>query len=204
MHALSSLLLAATLLAATSASAQITFRLGLRGGANRAISTLSAAGRSGGDFPFGYSADKSAIYAWQVGVVLEARRGKLAFQPALVFSQKGEKCHTTSYLSGVAGLSYFEVSSTNRYNWLEEALLIRGTHAHYGPAWTLEVEVAGSLLLPFLVLILRHDQRLFLGLLAVLLVLGGKFVFWGLFLFGLWGVHTSGFSGVIWWDEMLG
>lgn len=53
---------------------------------------------------------------------------------------------------------------TNRYNWLEEALLIRGTHAHYGPAWTLEVEVAGSLLLPFLVLILRHDQRLFLGL----------------------------------------
>ena len=96
---------------------------------------------------------------------------------------------------------------TNRYQWLEEAMLIRGTHAHYGPAWTffllihllgggrthahygpawtLEVEVAGSLLLPFMVLLLRHDQRLFLALQVVLLVLGGKFVFWGLFHFGL-------------------
>lgn len=111
MNTLSSLLFAATLLAATSASAQTTFSLGLRGGANRAVSTLGDAGRSGGDFPFGYSADKSALYAWQAGVVLEARWGKLALQPALVFSQKGEKLHTTAYINGFAGLSYFEVSS---------------------------------------------------------------------------------------------
>ena len=47
----------------------------------------------------------------QAGVVLEALWGKLALQPALVFSQKGEKLHTTAYINGFAGLSYFEVSS---------------------------------------------------------------------------------------------
>ncbi|MBC7447344.1 MAG: acyltransferase [Hymenobacteraceae bacterium] len=74
---------------------------------------------------------------------------------------------------------------TNRYAWFEEALLIRGKHDHYLPAWTLEVEVAGSLLLPFMVLLLRHDRRLFLAFQVVALVLGGSFVFWGLFHFGL-------------------
>lgn len=74
---------------------------------------------------------------------------------------------------------------SNRYSWFEEALLIRGKHDHYMPAWTLEVEVAGSLLLPFMVLLLRHDRRLFLAFQVVLLALGGSLVFWGLFHFGL-------------------
>ena len=109
----------ALLLGATAASAQTTFRLGLRGGLNRALTTVAASGSSSGNYPFSYSTDKAALYAWQAGVVLEASRGNFAFQPALLFSQKGERANTSSYTSGVAGYSAAQTSTTNRYNWLE-------------------------------------------------------------------------------------
>ena len=64
---------------------------------------------------------------------------------------------------------------TNKFGWMEEALLIRGKHDLYLPGWTLEVEMVGSLLLPFLVLLLRYNRQLFVMLLAVLLVLGSVF-----------------------------
>jgi hypothetical protein len=112
-------LLAAALVAANAASAQTTWSIGLRGGANYATSTLQDGGRSGGSYPYNYSSDKSALYAWQGGIVLEARRGNLAFQPALIFSQKGEKLQTAATISGVAGTTYSRTTSTNRYNWLE-------------------------------------------------------------------------------------
>ena len=56
--------------------------------------------------------------------------------------------------------------------WVAEGLLIRGDHRVYGPGWSLEVEMVGSLLLPFLVLLLRHSRPLFFMLLAVQVVLG--------------------------------
>ena len=65
---------------------------------------------------------------------------------------------------------------TNKFGWMEEALLIRGKHDLYTPGWTLEVEMVGSLLLPFLVLLLRYNRQLFGTLLAVFLVIGGSFV----------------------------
>lgn len=107
------------LLSAATASAQTTFRLGLRGGGNRAASTLAATSNSTGNYPFNFSADKSAIYAWQAGAVLEVAFRKFALQPALLFSQKGERSNTIGYISGVAGMSGEERRSTNRYNWLE-------------------------------------------------------------------------------------
>lgn len=117
---LATLALGAALLAgAAPASAQTTYRLGLRGGLNRALTTLDAASNFSGTYPFSGSADKSALHAWQAGLVLEASSGKWAFQPALLFTQKGEKFHTSLYSSGVAGYSIQETSSTNRYNWLE-------------------------------------------------------------------------------------
>ena len=111
--------LLAALLGAATASAQPTYKLGLRGGLNRATTTLDA-GSTGNDFfNFSYSADKSAIYAWQAGAVLEIGFGKFALQPALLFSQKGERFNTTAFFRGSRGNSGSDTHSTNHYNWLE-------------------------------------------------------------------------------------
>ena len=111
-------LLLAALLAAATASAQTTFRLGLRGGANRALTTLDGAS-NGVDGFTNLSADKSAIYAWQAGAVLEVDFGKFALQPGLVFAQKGERLHTATSSRDIGFASYIDRTSTNRYNWLE-------------------------------------------------------------------------------------
>ncbi|MFD1469614.1 outer membrane beta-barrel protein [Hymenobacter caeli] len=127
-----SLLAVALLAGATAASAQTTFRLGLRGGANRALTTVDGASNFINGINLFYSADKLPVYAWQAGAVLEMSFGKLALQPALVFSQKGEKLHTY-YSSGDYALYYTETTSTNRYNWLELPLNVVYTlHGDHG------------------------------------------------------------------------
>ena len=98
--------------------AQPTFRLGLRGGTNRASSTVEAASNSPGS-QYYYSASKSALYAWQAGAVLEVAFRRFALQPALVLSQKGEQLDAATSISGFAGVSSTEISTINRYNWLE-------------------------------------------------------------------------------------
>jgi hypothetical protein len=127
------LLIAASLLLSTAtASAQTTFRLGVRGGANRALTTVAGASNSPNTFPFSYSADKSTIYAWQAGVVAEANFGKLALQPALIFSQKGEQFRTTIIEGDFVQITD-ERTSTNRYNWLELPLNVVYTlHGDHG------------------------------------------------------------------------
>ncbi len=124
------LLLAVLVLSAAAASAQTTFRLGVRGGANRALTTLDGT-RTSGIF-YNASGDKSPIYAWQAGVVLEAVSGKFAFQPAVLFSQKGDKLSTTETF-GDFGVSTTERTSTNRYNWVEMPLNVVYTlHGDHG------------------------------------------------------------------------
>jgi hypothetical protein len=126
-------LAAALLLGTTAASAQTTFRLGLRGGLNRALTTVAASGSASGSYPFSYATDKSALYAWQAGVVLEASQGNFSFQPALLFSQKGEQASTAFYASGFTGYSAARTTTTNRYNWLEVPLNVVYTlHGDYG------------------------------------------------------------------------
>lgn len=111
----------AILLSTATISAQPTFRLGLRGGLNRATSTVAAASTSPTTYPFSYSATKLALYAWQAGAVLEVAFRHFALQPALVFSQKGEQFDTYTYVatSGVAGQATQETQLTSRLNWLE-------------------------------------------------------------------------------------
>lgn len=112
------LALSLALLTVASASAQTTFRLGLRGGANLARTTVDPASNTD-DAYYALTAGKSAIFAWQAGVVGELAWGKLALQPALVFSQKGEQFRTL-LTSRDSGFPYrAERTSTNRYNWLE-------------------------------------------------------------------------------------
>jgi hypothetical protein len=127
------LLFSTVVVSATVASAQPTFHLGLRGGANRTITTVDPAGNTSGNYPVSSSADKSAIYTWQAGVVLEARFGKVSLQPALLFSQKGEVFHTAYSLSGFTGYSTRETTSTARYNWLELPLnAVYTLHGNHG------------------------------------------------------------------------
>ena len=108
----------AVLLTSAAALAQPTFRLGLRGGLNRASSTVEAAN----NFPssqYYYSASKSAIYAWQAGAVLDLAFHRFSLQPALVFSQKGEQFDAATSIGGFAGVTGTRSSTVNRYNWLE-------------------------------------------------------------------------------------
>jgi len=112
-------LFAALVLSAATATAQTTFKLGVRGGLNRALTTVAPSSSATGLNTYERSADKSAIYAWQGGLVLEAAFGKLAVQPALVFSQKGEKFNTSVFYNGIGGGFAVSSTSTNRYNWLE-------------------------------------------------------------------------------------
>ncbi|WP_426060797.1 hypothetical protein [Hymenobacter sp. B1770] len=60
-------ILLAALLSSAQSIAQPTYRVGLRGGINRATTTLDPASNSQENGPFRYSAEKSAIYAWQAG-----------------------------------------------------------------------------------------------------------------------------------------
>ncbi|GAA3964114.1 hypothetical protein GCM10022407_08470 [Hymenobacter antarcticus] len=105
------------LLSAATAFAQPTFRLGLRGGLNRASSTVEPSRISSSQYY--YSASKSALFAWQAGAVLEVAFRRFSLQPALVFSQKGEQFDAATSMSGVAGVSSTELSTVNRSNWLE-------------------------------------------------------------------------------------
>jgi hypothetical protein len=107
------------LLSAATASAQTSFSLGPRAGLNRAVTTLSDASTSTGSQYFNYSAEKSAVYAWQAGGVLEIAFSKFAIQPALLFSQKGEHLTTTIAVAGTGGFSTSTQYSANRYYWLE-------------------------------------------------------------------------------------
>ncbi|MBF9236725.1 PorT family protein [Hymenobacter sp. BT683] len=109
----------AIVLSAATASAQPSFKLGLRGSVNRATTTLDPANTGTRFSNFSYSADKSAIYAWQAGAVLEIAFDRFALQPTLLFSQKGEQFDAATSMSGVAGVSGSNTHSTNRYNWLE-------------------------------------------------------------------------------------
>ncbi|MET4076727.1 outer membrane beta-barrel protein [Hymenobacter sp. UYCo722] len=124
-------------LSAAAAQAQPTFRLGVRGGLHRATTTLDAASTGTGFYDFSYSADKSALYTWQAGAVLDIAWKKFALQPALLFSQKGEQFNTTSTFGGVAGTSGTSARSTNRYHWLELPLnlvyTVRSVQLFAGP-----------------------------------------------------------------------
>jgi hypothetical protein len=119
MKRLPTFLFAALVLSAATATAQTTFKLGVRGGVNRALTTVAPSSSATGLNTYDRSADKAPIYAWQAGLVLEAAFGKFAVQPALVFSQKGEKFNTGAYYNAIGGGFAASSNSINRYNWLE-------------------------------------------------------------------------------------
>jgi hypothetical protein len=126
------LLAGSLLLGAATASAQTTFLIGVRGGANRALTTLDGARINSGFYSA--TGDKSPIYAWQAGVALEIAFGKFALQPAILFSQKGEKFSTfETYGDPGFGVNTIERTSVNRYNWMELPLnFVYTLHGDHG------------------------------------------------------------------------
>ncbi len=84
-------------LVTTSASAQTTFHFGVRAGANLAQEHYQSS--SGNTSGYSYQSTFSALLRGQAGLVFEARRGKFAFQPALLFSQKGGKTESSNSFS---------------------------------------------------------------------------------------------------------
>jgi hypothetical protein len=117
------------LLSAATASAQTTFRLGVRGGLNRAQMTQQVATNTF----YSQTIDNSGLYAWQAGGALEVNFGHFALQPALVFSQKGLQFNTTSSIVGFAGTDTRQSTGTSRYNWLELPLnLVYTLHGDHG------------------------------------------------------------------------
>ena len=78
--------------------------------------------------------------------------------------------------------------ATNKYFWLEEALLVRGRSVLLLPDWTLGVEVAISLLVPFFILIVRFNQKWLLYLMLVSFFVGKTYFNINIFHFclGVW------------------
>lgn len=140
--------LAALLLApAAPASAQSTVHLGLRGGALRTKTTLDPTANSNNLPAYSYSASKSALIAWQAGLVLEASLGRFALQPALLFTQKGDHSEASYYMGDLVGV-YGEATRTLRTNWLE--LPVHVVYTWHG------VQVFGG---PYVALALGGRQR---------------------------------------------
>ncbi|MBH8556940.1 outer membrane beta-barrel protein [Hymenobacter negativus] len=129
---------AALLATAPAARAQTTFSLGLRAGANLANRAgddptyLANTGSNSGTATIVVNTQQSynrqAIIAPQFGAVLDVNFGKLALQPAVLFSQKGveqtlDATTTTTYSFGsnVFNRSTFteKLHSTSRANYLE-------------------------------------------------------------------------------------
>ena len=106
-------------LAATSARAQATISFGPRVGGNlatasfNALESLSSAN--------GYSIDyqKAPIVAPQVGMVLNMQWGNWAFQPALLFAQKGVKQTVAVELNSSSFSIRENINVTSRINYLE-------------------------------------------------------------------------------------
>ncbi len=73
----------------------------------------------------------------------------------------------------------------NPYYFWEEAMLMREHHDLYLPGWTLGVEMALSLLVPFMILIARQGDRLFIFFLLVCMIAGKVYISEFVLLFGL-------------------
>ena len=94
-------LLASTLLAAAAGTAQAQVTIGPRVGLN--LANVQA------DFDGGEDVDTKMKIGAQVGLTLNAQFGNVAFQPSLLFSQKGFKIEETQ--SGTyAGITYTSTS----------------------------------------------------------------------------------------------
>lgn len=101
-----SLLLLLGSLGATAAHAQTTTSFGPRLGGNLATATFSPVDQSAAGSSSSYSRGTLASYQLGVAASVGSRRGHWAFQPALIFTQKGLRQTVADVYSPVPGVSY--------------------------------------------------------------------------------------------------
>lgn len=80
---------------------------------------------------------------------------------------------------------YLQYNDTSITAVLEEAMLIRGRHTLLTPDWTLGVEMALSLFVPFMILIMRKDEKLLIWFIIMTTIVGTNFISEFTLLFGL-------------------
>lgn len=85
----------------------------------------------------------------------------------------------------------------NPHFFWEEALLMRGHHSLYLPDWTLGVEMALSLFVPFLIIIARKGDKLFMLFLLAVLLAGREYVSEFVLHFGLGILIAKNFDAII-------
>lgn len=78
----------------------------------------------------------------------------------------------------------------NPFYFWEELLLLRDHHTLFLPDWTLGIEVALSLLVPFLILLIKYNEKLFLYFLLIILIVNKLYISEFLLMFG-YGVWIS-------------
>ena len=86
--------------------------------------------------------------------------------------------------SGVDFWLFDTLIHNNNRLW-ENMLLMRGIHDLYTPSWSLGVEMAFSLLLPFLIILIRKDRRYFIYLLIAGFFVGKNYLSIFILHFGL-------------------
>jgi peptidoglycan/LPS O-acetylase OafA/YrhL len=94
----------------------------------------------------------------------------------------------------------------NPHFFWEEALLVRDHHTLFLPDWTLGIEIALSLLVPFLVIIARQNSRLLVYLLLASVFMGKQYISEFLLLFGFGVLIAQHFDTILhfkdttkWW-----
>ena len=84
------------------------------------------------------------------------------------------------------GLHFFkELFVFNKYEFWEEAFLLRFHNKFYGPGWTLTFEMAGSFLMPFFIALALKERRLICYLIAVTVIIGNNLMCSYFFLYGV-------------------
>jgi len=83
------------------------------------------------------------------------------------------------------GDTFLSVFVYNKYEFWEEALLLRFHNNLYEPGWTLTLEMLGSFLIPFYIALALKDKKYIPYLIVVTLIIGNNLYFSYLFLFGI-------------------
>lgn len=91
---------------------------------------------------------------------------------------------------------FLQYNSTSVLEVFEEALLIRGRHTLYLPDWTLGVEMALSLFVPFMVLFIRKSEKLFVWFIVMTLLVGGDYISEYVLLFGFGILISNRFNEI--------
>lgn len=68
--------------------------------------------------------------------------------------------------------AFKELFITNKQEFWQEALLLRGHNKFYIPGWTLTIEMVISFFMPFMIVLAKQNRKLILWLIPVLFIIG--------------------------------